>query len=196
MGINSNINVGGRTLHVQTEDLGMEEACIVTHVFGEDGRVLWVARYDYSRHVTGANLRTSLPKVMHAHHLAVIQRVQRVLGENEAELGEWYPAPGAPLDSIAGVPPRRSQVVTRRPAFALDPAGQTVRVSHDREQVCDHDRHLAVVACDEGLSLYRRGDLEGALLCWSRAVELDPRNASYRGNLERLRTLLEELPRG
>jgi hypothetical protein len=194
MGINSNLEAGGHELHVQTEDLGLEQACIVTHVFAEDGQVLWVARFDYSRHLGGANLRMSLPKVMHAHHLAVIQRVQRVLRGHEAEIDEWFRASGAPMDSIPPALVRPSQVVSKGPDSPVECAGRAGEVSYPA-RVRDHDRRLAAAASDEGFSLYRRGDLEGALLCWSRAVELDPKNRGYRVNLARLSALLERPPR-
>lgn len=75
MGLNSNVSVSGTQFHVQTEDLWPNSAQIVTHVFGEGGRVLRVLRIDYSQHLGKPSLPQLLPKVMKVHHASVLSKL-------------------------------------------------------------------------------------------------------------------------
>lgn len=50
----------------------------------------------------------------------------------------------------------------------------------------------AAAKFDEGLALIREGQRESALGVWERAVELDPDNRRYRGNLRLLKKAMEE----
>jgi hypothetical protein len=77
MGINSNVVVDGVTFHVQSEDLGPRVPQLITHVFREGGTVVKVAKLDYSNHLTKPNLNTVLSRVMKAHHVKVLRKLQR-----------------------------------------------------------------------------------------------------------------------
>jgi hypothetical protein len=77
IGLNTNLTLGDQVLHVQTEDLGRQKACIVTHVFSKDGRVIQKVRFDYSQHLGHPNLLGILPRAMRAQHTAVMQRLRK-----------------------------------------------------------------------------------------------------------------------
>lgn len=77
IGLNTNLTLGDQVVHVQTEDMGRQRACIVTHVFSKDGRVIEKVRFDYSRHLGHPNLLGILPRAMRAQHTAVMQRLRK-----------------------------------------------------------------------------------------------------------------------
>ncbi len=77
IGLNTNLTLGDQLFHVQTEDLGRQRACIVTHVFSKDGRVLQKVRFDYSQHLGHPNLPNILPRAIRAQHTAVMQRLRK-----------------------------------------------------------------------------------------------------------------------
>jgi hypothetical protein len=76
IGLNSNLTVGDKVLHVQTEDLGRRRACIVTHVFSKSGQVVHKVRFDYSKHLAHPNLVHILPRAMQTQHVSVMQRLR------------------------------------------------------------------------------------------------------------------------
>jgi hypothetical protein len=76
IGLNTNITVEDQVFHVQTEDLGRQRACIVTHVFSSGGQVIRKVRFDYSKHLGHPNLAHILPRAMQTQHVAVMQRLR------------------------------------------------------------------------------------------------------------------------
>jgi hypothetical protein len=75
MGLNSNVLVNGKELHVQTEDLGNGRHAIVTHVFANGGTVVDHSRYDYGEHVGKPNFRAKLARALRAQHDSMIQKL-------------------------------------------------------------------------------------------------------------------------
>jgi hypothetical protein len=81
IGLNANVTIGGRVFHVQTEDLGLRRACIVTHVFANGGQVVRKARFDYTKYLGRSNLENLIPKAMQAQHAGAIQHLHTHGGE-------------------------------------------------------------------------------------------------------------------
>jgi hypothetical protein len=77
MGINSNVIVDGVTFHVQSEDWGPRIPQLITHVFREGGTVVKVVKLDYSVHLSKPNLQTVLLRIMKAHHVKVLRKLER-----------------------------------------------------------------------------------------------------------------------
>jgi hypothetical protein len=77
IGINSNVVVDSVSFHVQSEDLWPKTPQIVTHVFREGGVVVKVAKLDYSNHLNKPNFQAVLVRVMKAHHLKILRKIQR-----------------------------------------------------------------------------------------------------------------------
>jgi hypothetical protein len=73
-------------LHVQTEDLGRQRACIVTHVFSSGGQVVRKVRFDYSKHLGHPKLAHILPRAMQTQHVAVMQRLRAEGAEPELDI--------------------------------------------------------------------------------------------------------------
>lgn len=104
MGLNSNVSVRGVVYHIQTEDLGLRSAQVVTHVFVDGGQVVKVARVDYARHLDKPGLRVALPKVMKAHHALVARK----LASGELDSVAVHVSMAAPVrasSSVSLVPP-------------------------------------------------------------------------------------------
>lgn len=105
VGHNTNVPTSRGLLHVQTEDLGLESATIVTHVFGPGGNVLKVEQYDYREHLRNPRLPELLPRALRERHDSV---VRKLLAEDD----------GAPSAEIAPEPtpaPVLRQEFTPRP---------------------------------------------------------------------------------
>ncbi len=77
VGINSNVEVEGETFHMQTEDLAPRLPHLVTHVFGEGGRVVKRVKVDYSLHLDKPHLRAGLTRALRIFHRKVILNLQR-----------------------------------------------------------------------------------------------------------------------
>jgi len=77
IGINNNVVVKGVVFHVQTEDMGPRHGQLITQVFRDGGCVVKSVRLDYSQHLGKPNLHAVLPRVMKAHHVKVIRRLQQ-----------------------------------------------------------------------------------------------------------------------
>jgi hypothetical protein len=86
IGLNTNIDLNGQILHVQTEDYGRSHPLIVTQVFSDKGQVIHQVRFDYSKHLNHENLSIILPKAMRAQHATVIRELQTQAGYNLPEL--------------------------------------------------------------------------------------------------------------
>lgn len=207
MGLNSNITVGGLPFHVQTEDLGSKKAQIVTHVFADGGRVVKVARVDYSKHLERPNLRAALPKAMKAHHSLVARKLQ--IGELDSVCA--LVTLGAPSEAAQGrepegvrtrsIPeaapiscvrasqkaveaePRSSAPVPARAAHSIPPSRirnqlfQRTRTRPNQEPAGQLHRM--------GVEYLAAGANREALLYLTRAVQLEPMNESFRTSLQR-----------
>jgi flagellar biosynthesis protein FlhG len=74
-GLNDNLVVLGRDLHVQTEDSGEKERCITTQVFC-DGRVVLSTRSEYPQVVRSSHDGSRLAEFMRAQHCRVIHEIE------------------------------------------------------------------------------------------------------------------------
>ncbi len=125
IGLNHNIEVGGIPYHIQTEDLGPRVPQIVTHVFAEGGRVVKVARLDYSKHLGNPSLTKALPKVVRAHHRAVTRKLVANELDRLEEMLVLRPSTEAETAITAGdgaAPPPEPVQQQRRHSTAPSPA--------------------------------------------------------------------------
>lgn len=74
-GLNDNLVVMGKELHVQTEDLGAEGGGIITQVFC-DGRVLLSTKSEYSQALRDLDAGDRLAESMRAQHYHVIREIE------------------------------------------------------------------------------------------------------------------------
>lgn len=73
-GFNHNIKCKGRVFHIQTEDGGLENPCIVTHVYLR-GAVLDTVRQEYRDLLEKDDWRETLQSRMKAQHLEAIRGI-------------------------------------------------------------------------------------------------------------------------
>jgi MinD-like ATPase involved in chromosome partitioning or flagellar assembly len=74
-GLNNDVALNGRSLHVQTEDLGPAGSCIATQVFCE-GRVLLSTRSEYPSALRDSRKMSMLFELMRTQHFNVIRQIE------------------------------------------------------------------------------------------------------------------------
>lgn len=127
IGMNHNVAVKGVVFHIQTEDLGLATAQVVTHVFAEGGRVVKVARLDYSKHLNSPNLANALPKVVRAHHQAVTRKLLAGVLDSLPDLLVLRPSTEAESAQMSGETVPESRPPIARKAEPAAPADQRKR---------------------------------------------------------------------
>jgi pSer/pThr/pTyr-binding forkhead associated (FHA) protein len=72
MGFNNNIRTGDAVYHVQTEDSGLDQPHVITHLFADGGRVIKSHKRAYAEHVARADVGEYVRKLMKAQHLEMV----------------------------------------------------------------------------------------------------------------------------
>jgi hypothetical protein len=68
LGFNNNVRHRGRIFHIQTEDSGIRNPRIVTHLFADGGRIIKTTRTEYSEHVARPDMQTFVRGLMKEQH--------------------------------------------------------------------------------------------------------------------------------
>jgi pSer/pThr/pTyr-binding forkhead associated (FHA) protein len=68
VGFNNNVRYGGATYHVQTEDSGIDRPHIITHLFGDGGRVIKSHKRTYAAEVSRDDIAAYVRSLMKAQH--------------------------------------------------------------------------------------------------------------------------------
>lgn len=71
LGFNNNVRHRGRVFHIQTEDSGVKNPRIVTHLFADGGRIVRTTRTEYSEHVGRDDMAAVVRKLMKEQHKAM-----------------------------------------------------------------------------------------------------------------------------
>ena len=72
MGFNNNIRTGDAVFHVQTEDSGLDQPHVITHLFADGGRVIKSHKRSYASEVSRADVGEFVRKLMKAQHLEMV----------------------------------------------------------------------------------------------------------------------------
>jgi hypothetical protein len=72
MGFNNNIRTGDAVFHVQTEDSGLDQPHVITHLFADGGRVIKSHKRSYADQVSRADVSEFVRKLMKAQHLEMV----------------------------------------------------------------------------------------------------------------------------
>ena len=72
MGFNNNIKWQGQVFHVQTEDSGLDQPHIVTHLFADGGRVVKSHRRSYREHVNRSDIAEYVRGLMKGQHFEMV----------------------------------------------------------------------------------------------------------------------------
>ncbi len=68
LGFNNNVRHQGRIFHIQTEDSGVKNPRLVTHLFADGGRILKTTRTDYTEHVGREDMAVVVRRLMKEQH--------------------------------------------------------------------------------------------------------------------------------
>jgi len=72
MGFNNNIKFQEQTYHVQTEDSGLDQPHIITHLFADGGRVIKSHKRSYAEAVTRPDVAEFVRGLMKSQHLEMV----------------------------------------------------------------------------------------------------------------------------
>jgi hypothetical protein len=72
MGFNNNIKFHDQVFHVQTEDSGLDQPHIITHLFADGGRVIKSHKRSYADAVTRADVAEHVRGLMKSQHLEMV----------------------------------------------------------------------------------------------------------------------------
>ena len=84
-GFNTNFRYRGVLFHVQTEDSGLDNPHVITHLF-HGGNILASEKRDYSDLLGQSNIEELIRKLMESQHKTMLKRLSR--GEHDAILSE------------------------------------------------------------------------------------------------------------
>jgi hypothetical protein len=71
LGFNNNVRHKGRVFHIQTEDSGVRHPHIITHLFGDGGRILKTTKTSYAEHIGNEKLAETVRQMMQEQHKAM-----------------------------------------------------------------------------------------------------------------------------
>jgi hypothetical protein len=71
VGFNNNVRHHGRIFHIQTEDSGVKRPHVITHLFGDGGRILKSMKTDYSEHLGRDDTQATVRRLMKEQHKAM-----------------------------------------------------------------------------------------------------------------------------
>jgi hypothetical protein len=76
MGFNNNIKFRDTVFHVQTEDSGLDQPHIITHLFADGGRVIKSHKRAYTEHTTRSDVAEYVRGLMKAQHLEMVMALR------------------------------------------------------------------------------------------------------------------------
>lgn len=133
LGYNNNVRHRGRIFHIQTEDSGVTNPRIMTHLFADGGRIVKSTRTDYSEHLGREDLVDVVRKLMKEQHKAMFVALRG--GSLDALIGFESEAPPAVTPASAQSPaPRASTSSVPAEAQASDQQASDQQVSEVRSR--------------------------------------------------------------
>jgi pSer/pThr/pTyr-binding forkhead associated (FHA) protein len=76
MGFNNNIRFREQVFHVQTEDSGLDQPHIITHLFADGGRVIKSHKRSYASEVSRSDVTEYVRALMKAQHLEMVAHLR------------------------------------------------------------------------------------------------------------------------
>ena len=84
-GFNTNFRYRGVLFHVQTEDSGLDNPHVITHLF-HGGNIMVSVKQDYSDLLAGDDIEIAVKKMMEGQHKKILKQLSR--GEHDGTIGE------------------------------------------------------------------------------------------------------------
>jgi len=103
LGFNNNVRHRGRIFHIQTEDSGVKNPRIVTHLFADGGRIIKTTRTDYAQHVERPDMQAFVRGLMKEQHKGMFTALR--LGDLDALLEDVCGKFEQPLQASKAPPP-------------------------------------------------------------------------------------------
>jgi hypothetical protein len=72
MGFNNNLKYKEHTFHVQTEDSGLDQPHIITHLFADGGRIIKTHKRNYHEHVARPDVAEYVRTLMKGQHVEMV----------------------------------------------------------------------------------------------------------------------------
>jgi hypothetical protein len=117
LGFNNNVRHRGRIFHIQTEDSGVKNPRIVTHLFADGGRIIKTTRTEYTEHVARPDMQVYVRSLMKEQHKNMFTALR--LGELDTLL-ERVCGPFDQPAQVSKAPPSVATAPPPSPGF-VDP---------------------------------------------------------------------------
>lgn len=117
LGFNNNVRHRGRIFHIQTEDSGVKNPRIVTHLFADGGRIIKTTRTEYSEHVARPDMQPFVRSLMKEQHKGMFTALRMgdldQLLEGACGPFEQAPPPSRvpPVAAVVSAPPPSAAVI-------------------------------------------------------------------------------------
>lgn len=118
LGFNNNVRHRGRIFHIQTEDSGVKNPRIVTHLFADGGRIIKTTRTEYSEHVARPDMQPFVRSLMKEQHKGMFTALR--LGHLDTLLEDVCGPFEQPLQA-SKAPPAPTLVTDPPPEAPTDP---------------------------------------------------------------------------
>jgi hypothetical protein len=128
LGFNNNVRHRGRIFHIQTEDSGIKNPRIVTHLFADGGRIIKTMRTEYTEHVSRPDMQPFVRSLMKEQHKgmftalrmgALDELLERACGPFEQAPPTSTTQPAAPVVSVPpAAPVAELRVAPRAPSVS------------------------------------------------------------------------------
>ncbi|HEY0468088.1 MAG TPA: hypothetical protein VGC79_28010, partial [Polyangiaceae bacterium] len=106
LGFNNNVRHRGRIFHIQTEDSGIKNPRIVTHLFADGGRIIKTTRTEYTEHVARPDMQPFVRGLMKEQHKGMFTALR--MGDLDKLLedvcGPFEQAPPTPSKAAPAAP--------------------------------------------------------------------------------------------
>ena len=128
LGFNNNVRHKGRLFHIQTEDSGIKHPHVITHLFGDGGRILKTTKTSYAEHLGAERLEEIVRELMREQHKAMF------IALRDGQLDRVLEEP--PPSSRVAILPEKPKKSHRPPApdpFTVQPADAAIEVATQAE---------------------------------------------------------------
>jgi pSer/pThr/pTyr-binding forkhead associated (FHA) protein len=119
MGFNNNIKFRDRVFHVQTEDSGLDQPHIITHLFADGGRIIKSHKRSYAEHVARADVAQYVRSLMKAQHMEIVVMLREgrfdevILGRQIGGIDVLTEPPNVDIRKLASRKKQRVQTGTK-----------------------------------------------------------------------------------
>lgn len=107
LGFNNNVRHRGRIFHIQTEDSGIKNPRIITHLFADGGRIIKTTRTEYTEHLNRPDMQPFVRGLMKEQHKGMFTALR--MGDLDDLLedacGPFEQAPPASKSAAKAEPP-------------------------------------------------------------------------------------------